>query len=275
MPPYSGQVQIAESDTYRALTIDGAVWEIQYVNRSHVRVATLSANDVHSYAADPSLMASENNDPKLIELLTYLSGAELPFTSRDHYEYWLLDADEGHPLALIFSCTEASQIEKFPTHAEWTALPAAVMPIEKTQAEIDAQAPPVNYRVERMVAERAGTNSKAAWFDRRQTPSVTFPPFMIREEWHDSTEGDLCQRYLRRQSPRLLMLHNLSRADRRRMESVCRPHAMEVARFHTLYPEVIDNDAINALRVEARLRRAAGDDGYGAIGHRRDGVLYI
>lgn len=275
MPPYSGQVQVAESDTYRALTIDGAVWEIQYVNRSHVRVATLTAADIKKYAANPSLLENDNSDEKLVQLLTYLDQATLPFTSKDHYEYWLLDASDQTPLALIFSCTEASQIEKFPARAEWTALPAAVMPVDKTDAEIADQQPPVNYRVERMVAERAGTNPRAAWFDRQQPQDHLFPALMIREDWSDPLYDELCQRYLQRQAPRLLMLHGLQPADRQRLEDHCRPQAMEVARFYSLYPEIIDESLIKSLRVEAQLRATSGTEGHGAVHNRRDGVLYI
>jgi len=274
LPPYSGQVQIAESDTYRALTMDGSVWEIQYINRSHVRVATLTSADIAKYASNPDLLENEKGDKKLIELLQFLSVAELPFESADHFEYWLLGTDKT-PLALIFSCTDESQIEKFPATAEWTALPAAVMPVEKTAAEIAEELPPVNYRVERMVAERSGTNARAAWFDRRLQHSEEFPALMIREDWGEAWQNDLCQRYLQRQAPRLLMLHGLSNEVRAPLESGCRPQAMEVARFHPLYPEIIDSDLIKSLRVEAQLRAASGNEGYTSVQNRRDGVLYI
>ncbi len=275
MPPYSGQVQVAESPTYRALTIDGEVWEIQYVNRSHVRVATLTSADIDKYAANPDLLENDNSDEKLVQLLQFLSHAQLPFDGKDHYEYWLLDAADQSPLALIFSCTEASQMEKFPARAEWTALPAAVMPVDKTELEIADQLPPVNYRVERMVAERAGTNPRAAWFNRHEQQTMAFPPLMIKEDWNDPAEGDLCQRYLQRQAPRLLMLQGLEQNDRQRLEACCKPQALEVARFYSLYPDIIDNDLIKALRVEAKLRAASGLPGHSSVQNRRDGVLYI
>ena len=39
MPPYSGQVQIAESDRARALTMDGENWEIHFCYASNVGVS--------------------------------------------------------------------------------------------------------------------------------------------------------------------------------------------------------------------------------------------
>ena len=36
---------------------------------------------------------------------------------------------------VIFSCSEPEQMATFPQRTEWTALPAAVMPIEATEEE--------------------------------------------------------------------------------------------------------------------------------------------
>ncbi len=275
LPPYSGQVQIAQSDTYRALTIDGQVWEIQYVNRSHVRVATLSASDIKAHAHSPELLEHTTNDPLLKDLLDYLAGVELPFPATDHYEYWLLDPRDQSPLALIFSCSQEAQMDKFPARPEWTALPSAVMPVAKTEAEQQSNAAPVNYRLESQVAERSGTRAQAQWFDRRQHSDHNFPPFMITEIWTEETQSELCQRYIERQAPRLLMLHGLTTDERSRLESYCRSQAMEVARFANLYPEIIDQSLIQSLRVEAKLREASGSAGQPALHNRRDGILYI
>ncbi len=273
LPPYSGQVQIAESDKYRALTIDGLTWEIQYVNRSHVRVATLNASEIKTYANNPDLMEQEIVDDQIITLLGFLADIKLPFAPTDKYEYWLLDAVTGLPLALIFSCTDAEQMTKFPDRPEWTALPAAVMPINKTEQEQNDQSPPVNYRLEMLVAQRSGTKPKAQWYERTSSDDNDFPPLMIDEDWPESTNQTLCRRYIERQAPRLLMLHGLSHDDRRRLESYCQPHAMEVARFCGMYPDIIDQELIQSLRVEARLRAAT--EGEPAINNRRDGILYI
>ncbi len=275
MPPYSGQVQVAESGTYRALTIDGQVWEVQYVNRSHVRVATLKASEIKARAISPELLEGGTMDEELLGLLDYLADVELPFAATDVYEYWLLDAQDHSPLALIFSCSEAAQMAKFPAHDEWTALPAAVMPIKKTDDEERAQSPPVNYRLERLVAQRAGTRPKAHWFNRLELDGDSFPPLLVREDWTDAADSALCSRYIERQAPRLLMLHGLSQDSRRRLEACARAHAMEVARFCGLYPELIDAELIQALRVEARFRAAHDRDGQLTVQHRRDGVLYI
>ncbi len=275
MPPYSGQVQIAENDNYRALTVDGLVWEIQFVNRTHVRVATMTPSDIKSYVADPETLEDGSVDQDLLELITYLTDVELPFAGADRFEYWLLDSKDRSPLALVFSCVKATQMEKFPARPDWTALPAAVMPVAKTEAEEASQSPPVNYQLERMVAERAGLNGKGMWFDRDDNDPDFFPPLMVREDWETEAEQDLCRRYIERQAPRLLMLHGLERDDRQRLEACCRPQAVEVARFVGVYPEIVDKELIQTLCVEARFRAAHDQEGKPTIHSRRDGVLYI
>lgn len=211
-------------------------------------------------------------DERIFELATFLLEAPLPFQAADRYEYWLLDPGDNSPLALIFSCVEASEMASFPKLTDWTALPAAVMPIEINEDERSRSYGPVNYRLERCVAERAGTKPKARWFTRRSNESEDFPPFLVREDWKSEEHRDLCQRYLHRQAPRLLMLHGIGAKERRRMELAAKANALDVERFYPLYPEIADKCVMDEIRIEARLRMAAGETAY-AMG-RRDGVLY-
>lgn len=275
MPPFSGQVQIVQSDTYRAITLDGQIWELQYVKRSHVRVGTISAEDIRSHSVTPDKLEGKPVDERITEILDFLVGVELPFPAIDHYEYWLVDKQDKQPLALVYSCSEEEQMEKFPERPEWTALPAAVMPIEKTEEEEKAGSPPVNYRLERLVAERAGQLAKGVWFDRNEADPAQFPALMVRGDWTDASDADLYQRYVERQAPRLLTLQTLGREDRGRLESYCRPHALEVARFCNVYPEVVDEPLMRALQVEARVREATGAATRSPVHNRRDGILYI
>ena len=173
----------------------------------------------------------------------------------------LIPGDDS-PLALMFSCTDKSYFDVYPPATEWVALPAILMPIETSEAERSRCYGPVNYRFECCVAERAGTYPKARWFARSVDDETDFPALLVREDWDDEESRDLCQRYLNRQSPRLLMLHGLSHDARKRMESAAKAHALDVERYFPLYPEVIDQHAMDGIRVEARLRRAAGEQAY-------------
>ena len=274
LPPYSGQVQIAESDRARALTLDGKNWEIQFlhvindgqrreqkrydhvIRHSYIHVANIKNSEIEHLPL-PSFVDTVEIDEKIIELSDFLTDISLPFPAADRYEYWLLDDKKESPLALIFSCREAEQMASYPTRPEWTALPASMMNIQATPEEEARAEAPVNYRLERLVAERAGRHPHAAWFKRRPSETDTFPCCLVSEEWEDEAHHQLCQRYIQRQAPRLLMLHQLKHADRLRLEVAARAQAFEVERFYPLYPEVVDHKLMAAIRVEAQLRRVA------------------
>jgi len=102
-----------------------------------------------------------------------------------------------------------------------------------------------------------------------------FPPLLLREDWDEQESRDLCKRYIDRQAPRLLMLQGLQHSDRERLEACCEPYATEVARLSGLYPEVLNESLINALRVEARLRELSGTEDQSNVQNRRDGILYM
>lgn len=285
LQPYSAQVQIVETDHARALSTDGDLWEFQFIYANlragrdagaqlrgrFVRAAHIRRGDLARIIDNPVTEDGEV-DQRILELARFLIGARLPFEAADRYEYWLLDPQDNSPLALIFSCVDSSEMASFPKLTDWTALPAAVMPIVTGDLERSRAYGPVNYRLERCVAERAGAKPRARWFTRRYNEDEEFPPFLIREDWATDEQRDLCRRYLQRQAPRLLMLHGVSLEDRRRMELAAKANALDVARFYPLYPEVADTEVMDKIRVEARLRLAAGERPY-AMG-RRDGVLY-
>ena len=254
--------------------MDMDTWEIHF--RRHetnfVRVAWVK----HRELGEVEVRAAQKGeviDERILELTRFLETASLPFPAADKFEYWLLDPVDDTPLALIFSCTEGEQMGRFPSRPEWTALPAAVMPIELTSEEKAHSETPVNYRLERLVAERAGSKPRARWFQRRPSEPDQFPPLMIREDWEEEVHREICQRYLSRQSTRLLMLHGLEHEVRKRLEQAAKSHAMEVYRFHSLYPEIADDKIMRTILVEARLRASQGEQDDRL--RRRDGVLYL
>jgi hypothetical protein len=71
------------------------------------------------------------------------------------------------------------------------------------------------------------------------------------------------------------LLQNLLEEDRRRLEIQAKNHALEVERFHRFYPQVIDQNMINAALVEARLRKNTVRHSHSNVENRRDGVLYL
>ncbi len=286
--PYYGQVQIAESERARALTVDARTWEIQFLhqgnnglsqssngskqsNLRYRRAVTISNSEIQQ--KNIGLDEEQFVDERILELTDFLADITLPFPAADHFEYWLLDAKDQSPLALIFSAKDPEQMNAYPSRPEWTALPAAVMPIEMTEDEQSYSSAPVNYRLERLVAERAGINPKAKWFTRSLNEEQSFPTLMLTEDWLEEESVDLCQRYLKRQASRLLMLHSLNQEQRRQLEINARSNAIEVARFYQLYPQVVDQVLMNAILVEAKLRSVSEDQP--ELHKRRDGIHYL
>lgn len=53
------------------------------------------------------------------------------------------------------------------------------------------------------------------------------------------------------------MINNLPRIVRQRLEHSAREYVFDVERFYHLYPEVVDLNLMNSVRVEARMSRAA------------------
>jgi len=274
--PFLGQVQIVESEQLRALTLDGENWEVQFKvtfddtastspgqqenirKHSYIRVAVIRPSRIERNPVPPHLDIQLINTQ--IEMMAaILEDISVPLPPADLYEYWLLDEVDEQPLALIFSCVTADEMSSFPQGVEWKATPAAIMKVDTLPEEEKIYTPPVNSRFEQLVNERAGKHPRARWIKRRESLDETFPPLLVREDW-DSEEGrQLCQRYIERQAPRLLMLHGLEHDDRLRLEDCARKNAIEVDSFFRLYPEVADEKVMSAIRVEARLRLSSGE----------------
>lgn len=274
LPPFSGVVQIAQADRARAQSFDGVSWEVHFVprgsrapgqqpmplgyalDRGYYRVAHIQDNRLTPYVL-PAVLDAAQVTACIDELFEFLSSATVPFPAADVFEHWLLDGRDASPLALIFSCCEAAQMSTYPTKSGWTALPHSKLKIDSTDAEQARHEPPVNHRLQDMVMQRAGPKPQSAWFRRAAADAVDFPALLVREDWQAASDHDLCQRYLQRKAPLLLMLQGLPRDDRERLELAAKRHAIEVDRYYPLYPEVNDERRMAAIRVEARLRRGS------------------
>jgi hypothetical protein len=276
LSPFLGQVQVAETGQARALTLDGNNWEVQYrvsfsrgpvadqqqavSKHNYVRAAIIRPAGIKRMTL-PHYLEEDAVEAQVQELAAYLEAISVPLPPADLHEYWLLDEADEQPLALIYSCLHAEEMSSFPHRPEWTATPAAIMEVARIPEEQRHYVPPVNYRLEHLVNERAGRHPRARWIRRRAGQTENFPACLVREDWESEEDRRLCQRYIERQAPRLLMLHGLTHEDRRRLEGYARQNALEVERFFHLYPAVADEELMSAICVEARLRLAAGHTG--------------
>lgn len=273
VPPFAGQLQIAETGHARALSIDGNHWEVQFrfgangartdtgpsnlndqLNR-YTAVAQITPNGLVRLPLAP-VLDTEAVNLSIDHLSASISNSNLPFTAIDRYEYWLLDHAERKPLALLDSCINEEEIGTPSVRPTWTAMPAAQLKIkEEATDQREIGLPPVNAQLESLIAERAGPSPRATWFDRAKT-TTAFPSCLISEDWEQAEHNRICQLYIRRLAPRLLMLQGLEQQNRQRLEQACRENAIDVERFHRLYPEFMDQKLLIALLVEARIRNA-------------------
>lgn len=271
LAPFSGQVQLAETGEARALSLDGRSWEIQYLLAArkaptwaqrddrqvyqYVRVAGVGDGRISRYPLH-HLLDAEQVSIAVDRLGECLMKAMVPFPSLDVFEYWLLDGSDQTPLALISACISADEITKSRVQAKWIAMPAAQLAV-KDAAHSDSQyVAPVNYRLQKLIERRAGKHPQGAWFERIAEDSEAFPACLLREDWDDEEESELCQRYIARLAPRLLTLQGLPPGDRSRLEQAARENALEVDQFYSLYPKFIDEKLIKSMLVEAKMRRA-------------------
>ena len=278
LSPYTSLLQVVEIGDARALSMDGGNWQIQYlVNEKPQAGPGDGANPGERYTLLGTiehgelktrprfgLLDTEEVSRDIDEIAELVRAAVLPFAAIDRYEYWLLDEHGQQPLALLQSCISedemSASIEEMAAYRvrpEWQAMPAAQLKIEDDEDAGGHYVPPVNHRLQTLIGDRAGFYPKARWFERGQHDSEDFPCCLVSESWQREQDRELCQRYIRRLAPRLLMLQDLPRAERQRLERAASENAIDVERFHSLYPEIIDEKLITALRVEAKMRRAA------------------
>ena len=273
LSPFVGLVQVAEIARARALSLDGRNWAIQYSpaedgrfrnrppvanpNVNYSLVATIEHGELKTHAVHPFL-DPEDVRSAINRLFEAVTTARLPYAAADRYEYWLLDSTDENPIALLHSCVDEEDMALQSPRPVWIAMPAAQLDVPAPEAVQDAYVPPVNYRLQKLVEARAGGKPRAAWFERRGPATDDFPPCLIREDWENEERQRLCDLYIRRLAPRLLMMQGLSQSVRQRLERAARDHVFDVERFYRLYPEVVDRGLLAAARVEARLRRAAG-----------------
>lgn len=270
--PFVGVVQVVDLGWARALSMTGKSWTVRYQQhenketrkghlnydpRINISIMLSIQGDEMSYRVvrrglDPG--QSEIDSQRFFETIR---SADIPFANADRYEYWLLDAEDESPLALLHTCVDESEIASHTPPPVWRSIAAAELSITDPDEQDKAYyQPPVNYRLQQAVEVKAGKYPRGAWFTRSSTDTNNFPPCLIKDQWADAESQRLYDLYIERLAPRLLMLTSLPSELRQRLENAASQHAIEVADFFPLYPEVINDEVLTAARVEARLRQA-------------------
>jgi len=290
--PFEGVLQVVETHNARAYSPNGQIWQIQVLAqrpdhtwRSFSEVPPIeqffnfglwdAQDGMHRIPANPLMdigamsAAADGLGSVLRPLLD-----RLPFPLIDEFECWATDY-RGNPIALLATTEERRSIPDI-RPGRWQATRLAEHSF--VSPSLIARGIPASgelgprqhaEQIERQV-RRQGQHK--AWFRRLADGSgkpinpthnqdglaaADFPPLGLKVDWSEPKARELAEDYLAWQAPRLLTLQGIADEQRRWLEPYACRQAVELAAAYRLIPRIIDHAAIEAARVEARLRVAA------------------
>lgn len=85
---------------------------------------------------------------------------------------------------------------------------------------------------------------------------VFFPSYLLAECWPEPGQQELVRHYLEWVAPSLLTLQGITPEQRMQMETHLNIQAVSVEHHWRLYPDVHDEEKLNAARVQCRLQKA-------------------
>jgi hypothetical protein len=277
--PFLGVLQVIETEGGRAISANGVVWDIEvHAKRSSGGWGSLNRNDkgkayyryglwsLQDGLVSRPLAPHLESDPlthKCHELISCIRERleQLPFALADSDELWLLDSKNKQPLALLASATPGSK-RPSPEPKYWSAcIGANGVPSQRRF--------PATRQLEALVKQRAGFNLRKHWVRRHKDGSGTienngkqlnaadFPAFLLTEDWLDADQTELVSDYIAWISPCLLTLQTLGRHQRERLERSLNIQAVSIEHHRHLYPDILDEKAVNAARVQCRIQQSS------------------
>ncbi|MDH5766760.1 MAG: hypothetical protein OEZ38_12160 [Gammaproteobacteria bacterium] len=288
--PFRGVMNVIEYEGAQAVSTDGLHWDIyvrdnelvkdlansHMVQTSDIRYGSWSkANGLRRGAIYPSedFKLLENQGAIVYEFLLKHCD-EVPFPLKDYFELWLLD-DKQQPLALLSSVIRKKDRE-FDIPLCWRSGIICKKSFYSSVIEVLASEHihPADY-ICHYINHFADQNPVAQWFFRdelgdargmeginlkpelinRRLDQSLFPVFYIKDYGHDQPHEKLVNDFLAWQAPYFLLLHDLDDKTRSQLEHQAKQRALILDQLHHLYPAIINQDIINAARVEALLRQ--------------------
>ena len=291
--PFEGVLQVVETHDARAYSPNGRIWQVQVLAQrpDHTWRSFSDISPIQQFFnfglwdATAGLQKIPANPVMDIGAMTAAADAlvaalrpllkSLPFPLIDTYECWATDY-QGAPVALL-AATEDPKVMQDIHVGRWQAtrisdhgfvsgallarnIPATGELGPRQHAE----------QLERQVRQ---LGQHKAWFQRLPDgsgmrlgpagddiarPAASFPALGLKTDWKEDTARELALDYLAWRAPRLLLLQGIGDEQRRWLEPHACRQAVELAAVFTLIPRILDHHAIEAARVEARLRKAGG-----------------
>lgn len=291
--PFRGVMNIISIGGADAVTIDGINWTLYIHDRFDCPIDDpeeffeIEMPDIRfgdwsrqkGFRASPLIASYHYNEIQAIGhvLLEALQqhADQCPFPFNDKYELWLLDEENDEPLALLASVCQKEELFT-PASLVWEAGLRCKQEFLKDYPLENTDANSAGDLLNRLINQRAGSNPYAQWFFRdelndgiglsginmnsrlygRRLSARMFPKMLVQRYWQNNSESSLFNDFISWLSPYLLVLDYLRDKQREALEQTARQHALLVDRLYLLYPKIINQQAINAARVEAMLRKS-------------------
>ncbi len=273
LSPYQGTVQVVEMPRFRAISADGATWEL--------RVESPGMRPTRAVWREGGPFEIVLNEHTLPFVNALSERPSLPFALADTLELWLLDTRDALPLALLAG-TLPNMAAPTTVETRWRAVfrgdDSFVSPSLQAVATRPPPQPFISHGeiLNRCVRRAGGAQPRAQWFRRGLDGAATglhghgiddelvgrkiepswFPELLLREDWDDDVEAQLVRDYHDWLAPGLLAHSNLRRATRDRLERAACHQAEKLYRVRQLLPEIVNTDLVEVALVEAVLRRA-------------------
>jgi hypothetical protein len=272
--PFLGVLQIIKTPDGRAISSNGLTWEIQVLAPVPAAWGSLNQANAHTASLRYGLWSSETGlvpwplsvkrddielDRQCYRLIECIQGNlhNLPFTLQDTRELWLLDAEQQQPLALLASIRPAESAPR-PEPRYWSSSLGQHGAASQWRF-------PQSTELEAQVKHRAGFNLDKRWYTRESAQDTycddmgnrlqgdTFPRLLLRKDWPEASERDRATNYLQWIASALLTLQHLNDAERAELESQLGTQAASIEHHWRVYPKVLDQQKLNACRVQAQL----------------------
>lgn len=201
--------------------------------------------------------------------------AQCPYPFQDKYELWLLDDINKEPLALLDSVCKKTEIQT-PETLVWEAGLRCKQEFLKQFSNCDKNLLTSADLLKKIINQRAGEHPSAQWFYRnqfdygqgiegvnlnikliqRELSARLFPKMLVQQQWQHKTDESFINAFINWLSPYLLVLDFLKDTQRESLEQSAKSQALVVDKMYPLYPKIIDQQSINAARVEAMMRKS-------------------
>lgn len=272
--PYQGVVQVVDAGHVRAYSTDGRHWQIRIQSRD-------SRNDLYSRKTPAEQPEQSATADRFMEVLN--DRPTLPFCQEDRVELWLLHKMTHLPLALVKTRRRLEEIDEVqdatwrPFLARDSGFTSEVFGARPEGGQPGYGKSRAQDALERQVNMVARPLPVVQWFQRhadgsgtgygglrvtgelrsRYLPKDAFPELLVDIHWNDQAERQLVEDYHRWHAAYLLAHQNISTGTRAWLEEAAQARPEQLLNNHAMYPEVLDEEAMQVALVSAKLIRSS------------------